>query len=104
MIGLTTVGMMFVAVGVFFSALTRNQIVAAIGTFVALFMLVLLALVAFEFAQDRGSSWADGLRYAAVLFQVTSFGLGQLDVRYLAMHLSVTAFMLFVSVKVLQLR
>ena len=32
-IGLTTLGMMFVAIGLFFSALTRNQIVAAIWTF-----------------------------------------------------------------------
>ena len=33
-IGLTTLGMMFVAIGLFFSALTRNQVVAAIWTFV----------------------------------------------------------------------
>ena len=32
-LGLTTLGMMFVAIGLFFSALTRNQIVAAIWTF-----------------------------------------------------------------------
>ena len=39
-IGLTTLGMMFVAIGLFFSALTRNQVVAAIWTFVVLFLLV----------------------------------------------------------------
>src|SRR5581483_3651685 len=40
-IGLTTIGMMFVAIGLFFSALTRNQIIAAIWTFVVLFLLLL---------------------------------------------------------------
>lgn len=102
-IGLTTIGMMFVAIGVFFSSLTRNQIVAAIGTFVVLFGLVLLIMV-YDVAHDRGSSWADALRFVAVLFQVTSFGTGQLDVRYLALHLSVAVFMLYLTVKVLQAR
>jgi ABC-2 type transport system permease protein len=103
-IGLTTIGMMFVAIGVFFSALTRNQIIAAIGTFVALFALVLMTLLVFEFAQGRGSSWAEALRFVSVLFQVTSFGTGQLDIRYIALHLSVTIFMLSMTVKVLQAR
>ena len=41
-IGLTTIGMMFVAIGLFFSALTRNQIIAAIWTFVVLFLIVVI--------------------------------------------------------------
>ncbi len=41
-IGLTTMGMMFVAVGLLFSSMTRNQIVAAIWTFVVLFLLIVL--------------------------------------------------------------
>src|SRR5947209_8764842 len=45
-IGLTTLGMMFVAIGLFFSSLTRNQIIAAIWTFVVLFLLVILTLLA----------------------------------------------------------
>ena len=41
-IGLTTMGMMLVAIGLFFSALTRNQIVAAIWTFVVLFLMIVV--------------------------------------------------------------
>jgi hypothetical protein len=40
----------------------------------------------------------------AVLYQVQSFGTGQLDLRYIALHLSVAAFMLYATVKVLESR
>lgn len=103
-IGLTTIGMMFVAIGLFFSALTRNQIVAAIATFATLFLMVLLSSLAFADAAGRRSEWAGALRYVALLQQVHDFGSGRLDVRDLAMHLSVAAFLLFLTVKVLELR
>ena len=41
-LGLTTMGMMFVAIGLFFSSMTRNQIIAAIWTFVVLLFLVVM--------------------------------------------------------------
>jgi ABC-2 type transport system permease protein len=103
-IGLTTLGMMFVAVGVFFSSLTRNQIVAAIGTFVVVFLLVLLTLLAYQIGVERQAGWAEAVRFVALLHQVERFGAGQLDLRFLALHLSVTAFMLYLTVKVLQAR
>ncbi len=49
-VGLTTMGMMFVAVGLLFSAMTRNQIVAAIWTFVALFCMIVLVPLTLLFA------------------------------------------------------
>jgi ABC-2 type transport system permease protein len=103
-IGLTTLGMMFVAIGLFFSALTRNQIIAAIWTFVVLFLLVLLTLLGYSYAIERQAAWADAIRFLAVLYQVQSFGTGQLDLRYIALHLSVAAFMLYSTVKVLEWR
>lgn len=103
-IGLTTLGMMFVAVGVFFSSLTRNQIVAAIGTFMTMFFVILLISLVQDVARERNSSWADPLRYLAVLYQVISFASGRLDFRFPALHLSVTAFMLWMSIKVLKTR
>ena len=103
-IGLTTIGMMFVAIGLFFSALTRNQIIAAIWTFVTLFLLVLLTLLGYSYAIERQAAWADAVRFVAVLYQVQSFGTGQLDLRFIALHLSVAAFMLYATVKVLESR
>jgi ABC-2 type transport system permease protein len=103
-IGLATIGMMFVSIGLFFSTLTKNQIVAAIGTFVVLFLIVILTYLAYSYAAISHASWADAARFLAVLFQVHSFGSGQLDLRFLALHLSVTAFMLYATVKILELR
>jgi ABC-2 type transport system permease protein len=103
-IGLTTVGMMFVAIGLFFSALTRNQIIAAVLTFCALFLVVFLSFVAYSQAVELRLPMANGLKYASVIMQIHEFGVGQLDLRYLAMHLSASVFLLFLTIKLLELR
>ena len=59
-------GMMFVAIGLFFSALTRNQIVAAIWTFVVLFLLVVLTLLLYSYAASQQAGWAEAVRFVAV--------------------------------------
>ena len=102
--GLTTLGMMFVAIGLFFSALTRNQVVAAIWTFAVLFALVLLTTVLGNYAVSRRSSWADAIQFVAVINQLTTFGTGRLDLRFLAIHLSTAALMLYLTTKVVQYR
>ena len=104
-IGLTTAGMMFVAIGLFFSALTRNQVVAAVGTFVTLFGLLIVALLGYREAANRQSlGLASTLLFVAVLPQVQEFGRGLLDLRFVALHLSIAAFLLYLTVKVLQSR
>ncbi len=103
-VGLTTMGMMFVSIGLFLSSLTRNQIIAAIWTFVVLLVLIVLFAIAYVFAAQQHYTWADGLRFVAVLFQIQSFGQGVLDFRYIAVHLSVCVFMLSLTVRVLKAR
>jgi ABC-2 type transport system permease protein len=103
-IGLTTLGMMFVAIGLFFSSLTRNQIIAAIWTFAILFLLVFMTLLLYFYAAGHRVEGAEGIRFVAVLLQVQSFGMGRLDLRYVALHLSVSVFMIYLTVKVLQFR
>ena len=103
-IGLTTLGMMFVAVGLFFSALTRNQVVAAIWTFAALFALVFLSYVAANYAVIRRASWAEAAQFLAVINQMASFGMGRVDLRILAVHLSACGLMLYLTTKIVQYR
>jgi ABC-2 type transport system permease protein len=103
-LGLVTMGMMFVAIGLLLSSLTRNQIIAAIWTFAILFLLVVIFPVAYLFAMSQHAEWADGMRFLAILNQIRSFGLGQLDLRYLAIHLSVCIFVLSLTVKVIEIR
>ena len=100
--GLTTVGMMFVAIGLFFSALTKNQIIAAIWTFVVLFLLLILSLLTYQYASDRHASWIEAAAYLTILQQIQAFGSGQLDFRYLTLHLSVAVFMLYLATKMIQ--
>jgi ABC-2 type transport system permease protein len=66
-IGLTTMGLMFVAIGLFFSVLTRNQILAAIWTFVVLFLMVVLSLLLYYYAVRQQSTWAESARFVSVL-------------------------------------
>ena len=66
-LGLTTMGMMFVAIGLFLSSLTRNQIIAAIWTFVVLLFLIVIFPIVYLFAAQRHYAWADGIRFVAVL-------------------------------------
>jgi ABC-2 type transport system permease protein len=103
-LGLVTMGMMFVSIGVLLSSLTRNQIVAAIWTFVILLFLVVIFPVAYVLAAEQHAEWADGLRFLAVFNQIRSFGFGQLDLRYVAIHLSVCIFVLSLTVKVIEMR
>ncbi|MBV8488699.1 MAG: ABC transporter permease subunit [Planctomycetaceae bacterium] len=103
-IGLLTMGMMFVAIGLFFSSLTKNQIVAAIWTFVVLFLMVVLTLLLYSVGVRQQSDWVEAVRFLAVYIQVRAFGQGQLDLRVIAIHLSVCVFALYVTVKILEIR
>ena len=103
-IGLSTMGMMFVAIGLFFSSLTKNQIVAAIWTFVVLFLMVVLTLLLYSVGVRQQSDWVEAVRFLAVYIQVRAFGQGQLDLRVVAIHLSVCVFALYVTVKILETR
>jgi ABC-2 type transport system permease protein len=103
-LGLTTMGMMFVAIGLFFSALTSNQIIAAVWTFVVLFFMIVMLPLVYLFAARQHTGWSEGIRFSSILYQVQSFGVGQLDLRYVAFHLSVCIFVLSLTVKALESR
>ena len=103
-IGLTSMGMMFVAIGLFFSALTRNQIVAAIWTFAA--AVPADPAVAGGLRLCRRSAGRAGPRPCSSSrssHQVNTFGSGQLDLRFLALHLSACVLMLYLTAKVLRI-
>ncbi|MGC8638332.1 MAG: ABC transporter permease [Isosphaeraceae bacterium] len=102
-LGLLTMGMMFVAIGLFFSALTKNQIVAAIWTFVVLFLMVVLTLLLYSFGARQQAGWIDAVKFLAVYIQIRAFGQGQLDPRTIALHLSVCVFALYVTVKTIEI-
>lgn len=103
-IGLLSLGMMLISVGLFFSAITRNQVIAAIATFAALFVLILASAVVADLGAIRRASWAESAAAVSVLNQMTAFGSGRLDLRSLAIHQSITVLMLYLATKVVQYR
>ena len=103
-VGLASMGMMFVAIGLFFSSLTRNQIVSAVLTFATIFLMIVLVQERLDYAVSRRASWAEALQFVSVVYQVNTFGSGQLDLRFLALHLSTSVLLLYLTIKVLQYR
>jgi ABC-2 type transport system permease protein len=102
-LGVLTLGAMVVAIGLFFSSMTRNQVVAAIMTAATLVLLFAFAWL-HQSARSSSSAWAEPLKYTAILFQLMELAQGRMDVRYLVLHASVAAFMLYLTVKVLEAR
>lgn len=103
-LALAASGAAFIAMGVFFSSLTRNQIVAAVLTFAGMMALLLTVIgrdKEFEFF-GPGVRVAIGQLDFLTLWQQAA--LGQLAVQAVVVQLSVAVFWLFVTVKSLEVR
>ena len=91
-LGLLLLGAGLLALGLFFSSLTRNQIVAGLLTFGALLVLWLL-----EFAGQRGGELGRVLAYLSVTGHMDGFARGVIETRDLAFYLSFAAFWLYLA-------
>jgi ABC-2 type transport system permease protein len=103
-VGLASIGLMLTAIGLFFSSLTKNQIISAVLTFATVFLLIFVTRGAYAYALFRRASWADAMLFVSMIDQVNTFGSGQLDLRFLAVHLSVAVPLLYLTAKVLEFR
>lgn len=100
---LLVLGCPFLAGGLFFSSLTKNQIVSFILTF-AMMVLFLAIVVGVGFAQSSGvgQNVQDALRYLSFWSHLYEFGQGKVDLRIVVLHMSIAVVFLFgavVSVK-----
>ncbi len=75
---------------------------AAVGTFVTLFALILVTMFAASIASELRSPWAEPLRFLSVVAQAHELGSGMMDVRHLALHLSASAFLLYSTIKIVE--
>jgi ABC-2 type transport system permease protein len=96
-VGITLIGAYFIAIGLFASALTKNQIVAAILTFAMLIPLFSAGL--FQSGTDPGRQSV--VDYLNMWDHMDEFARGVVDTRRLVYYLSGMAFFLFLSVVVL---
>ncbi|HEV8241039.1 MAG TPA: ABC transporter permease subunit [Thermoanaerobaculia bacterium] len=93
-IGTLGIGAMFLAIGVFTSAVTRNQVVAAVFSFALTFLAFLPAFLEFLVNDPK---MRDALGYLNLYQHMDDFSKGIVDSRRLVYYLSVSAFFLFLA-------
>jgi len=99
-LGLFLMGATFIAIGLFFSSLTENQIVAAVLTLMTLLLFLLL-----NWVSSLGSgSWRSVVSYLSFSDHFEDMLRGILDTKDIAYFLSFSLFGLFLAHSVLQSR
>jgi ABC-type transport system involved in multi-copper enzyme maturation permease subunit len=101
-IALAVTGAGFLAMGEFFSSLTRNQIAAFMLTFMG--MIVLTGVFWFKIRLSQESTWGVVLNYISYIDLWIMSVTGSLAPRYLVVYLSAAVFWLFLTTKVLDAR
>jgi ABC-2 type transport system permease protein len=103
---LTLTGGMFVSMGLFFSSLTRNQIVGGVLTFAFTLILTFVFFIKMFVGRtpDDPSAWATVLNHISYIDVWESALRGVLVPKYLVFYVTMTVLWLFLSIKVLEAR
>lgn len=99
-LGMLLVGAFYVSVGLLTSSLTSNQVVAAIFSFVVLCMMFFAGL--FTAYSSSNEALRDLGSFFCSYLHVLDFSRGIVDSRPVALYLSLTALMLFATVRTVQ--
>ncbi|VAX17663.1 Gliding motility-associated ABC transporter permease protein GldF, partial [hydrothermal vent metagenome] len=97
-IGLVLMGAAFISLGIFMSALTENQIIAAVLSFAAL---LILYMAGFS-AGFVGETMAAVLAYISIMAHLETFAKGVLDTSDILYYLLFAVFFLFLSMRSLE--
>lgn len=101
-IGILMVGALYIAVGLFFSACTKHQVVAVLTSFA---LLALFTFASHLLASQVETGWLRvGLQHVSVTSHFFDFVRGVLDLNHVVFFLSTTALFLFLTVKRLEAR
>jgi len=98
-LGIALLGLPFMAVGLLTSALTKNQILAALLAFVVLAMLFAVPIIE---NLVMSPALKGTLSYMSLWDHMDDFARGIVDTRRLVYHTSVAAFFLFLATKALE--
>ncbi len=97
-VGVTGIGAMFLAAGLFASAMTKNQLVAAIITFALLILLFTVGFLENLVTSDLAKR---AIGYVNLLDHMDEFAKGIVDSRHLVYYLTTTLFFLFLASRAL---
>lgn len=92
-------GMFYVAVGVFTSAMTKNQIIAAVFSFALIFLTFSFGFIPYL---NVSSQTQNLITYFSAIEQMETFSRGVFDSRPVVFYLSATVFLLFLTQRSLQ--
>ena len=98
-LGILLIGALFLAVGMFASAMTRSQLIAAIITFA---ILVVLFLIGQLEQLANGQAWKNAFSYLDLGGHMDEFAKGIVDTRRLVYYVSTTLFFLFLTSRALE--
>ncbi|MDQ1271882.1 MAG: gliding motility-associated transport system permease protein [Planctomycetota bacterium] len=99
-IGLVLMGGLFISIGLLVSAITKNQIVAAVIGIVSLLILLVIGL-----ASSGGEGWFyHALRYIGTYDHWDTFTKGIVDTRDVIYYVSFTALLIFIVVRIVESR
>ncbi len=100
-IGLLFLGALYVSIGLFFSTLTKHQVIAVLATAA---VLALLTFAFFQLAQ-KVEGWPKVvMQQLSIQSHYRDFVRGMLDLNHVVFFLTTTGFFLFASVKLLEVR
>ena len=98
-LGVLLIGALFLSIGIFASAMTRSQLLAAMMTAALLFLLFLLGVFEELVSNDTAKK---ALGYVSIWNHIDEFADGIVDTRRLVFYLSGTLFFLFLASRALE--
>ena len=101
LIGVTLIGAAFIAIGVFISSLTENQLAAAVVTVAVIVVMLLLDIVNGAISSYAVRAVID---WVCVLSRFTNFSYGILDFSAMVYYLSLSAVFLLLTTRVFEKR
>ncbi len=99
-LGLVLLGMTFLAIGIFASALTSNQMVSAVIAFVILLLFYIIGQIGGNVNAGAGAF----LSQLSLLTRFDSFTRGVIDLKDVIFYLTFTAVVLFITVQIVETR
>jgi ABC-2 type transport system permease protein len=104
-VGLCVTGAAFISMGLFFSSLSKNQIISGVLTFAGMLGLFIVAIIRERiFGQNPASPWYQVLMHISYLDVWHTTLEGKLVPKFLLFHASSAVFWLFLTTKVLESR
>ena len=94
-LGLFLLGACFVAMGLFISSTTKNQMVAGAATFIVFLFFWIINW----FSESAGPTFGPILSYLSITEHFDDFGKGVIDTKHVIFYLSFIAFGLFLTLK-----